>query len=74
LYLLNLTGFLTAISFVGAITGGLGAILSVWMYLRARHHGQKEPEYQIKFPGLVIAGVIAVYIGAIIWEIFITLK
>lgn len=70
LFLMNITGFVGAISFVGSITGGLGAIITIFMYRRAKKLGQKEPEFKIKVPVPMVVIIIGVYLLAIGFEIY----
>jgi len=67
---MNIAGFVSAISFVGSVTGGLSAILIIMMYRRARISGQKEPEYKVKVPKPMLGLIIVVYVLAIGYEIY----
>ncbi|MFC1618068.1 aromatic amino acid transport family protein [Patescibacteria group bacterium] len=70
LFLLNIAGFASAIGFVGSITGGLGAILFILMYRRARVKSEKEPEYKVRFSPAIQVTLIIVYIIAMLYEIY----
>ncbi|MFC1721627.1 aromatic amino acid transport family protein [Patescibacteria group bacterium] len=70
LYLLNVGTFVGTISFVGSVTGGLGAILIIWMLQRAKKIGTREPEYQVNYPKIALGIIGGVYALAIGYEIF----
>ncbi len=69
LFLLDLTGFVGTISFIGAVTGGLTGIIYVILYRQARIKGQRRPEFQINFPAWVQGTVLFVYVLAITYEV-----
>ncbi len=46
-FLSGIRGFIQVIGFAGAITGGLQGILIIMMHHRARHRGERKPEFAI---------------------------
>lgn len=46
-YALGIKSFIMVIGFVGAVASGLDGLLTVWLYLRARRHGDRRPEYHL---------------------------
>ncbi len=57
-YLLGVKSFILVIGFVGAVAAGLDGILTVLIYLKARKHGDRQPEYSLSgakvFSGFLI--------------------
>ncbi len=68
-FCLGVNNFVSTISFVGSITGGLTGIMYVLMYRRARVTGKRPPEYSINFPVWVQGIVLFMYVLAIAYEI-----
>lgn len=48
--LLELTNFITTITLVGAVAGGIDGMLILWIYFKARKKGDREPEYSLHIP------------------------
>lgn len=69
IYLLGLTSFIEVIALVGSITGGLYGIMAIVMYLKARKQKTQKPAFSIKLPGVVIAGLVGVFVLGIVYEI-----
>jgi amino acid permease len=67
LILLGIHSFIAILGITGALAGGLEGILLLLTYWKARKHGQRKPEYELKLGLIPIILMIAVFIiGAII--------
>ncbi|MEK7173220.1 MAG: aromatic amino acid transport family protein [Patescibacteria group bacterium] len=53
LFLLGLRNFIVVISFLGAIIGLIEGVALILIYLKARKHGDRTPEYALKIPKFV---------------------
>lgn len=69
LFCLGVNDFVSTISFVGSVTGGLTGIMYVLMYRRAQSTGKRSPEYSIDFPIWVQGIILFIYVLAIAYEI-----
>jgi len=61
--LLSLSNFITVIAITGAIAGGLEAILIIFTFWKARHYGDRVPEYSLK-PHLFLGSLLILLFGA----------
>ena len=68
-YLLFMRDFIMVISFLGATLGGLNGILLVLIYQRAKKTGQRQPEYSLKLPSIILYGLILILGLGIIYQI-----
>jgi len=59
-YLCHLRDFITVIGFLGATLGGLQMVLVILIYQKAKKTGQRQPEYSLKLPLIVIYGLILI--------------
>ncbi|MEM4246962.1 MAG: aromatic amino acid transport family protein [Candidatus Woesearchaeota archaeon] len=67
LILAGIHSFIKILGLTGALAGGLEGILLLLTYWKARGHGQRKPEYEVKVGLLPIALMILVFVvGAII--------
>ncbi len=67
--ILGIRGFVKTMSIVGAVAGGITAILIVLMFRNAKKQGDRHPEYTIKQSNLVSGILIALFALGIIYEI-----
>ncbi len=67
LILFGVHSFINILGITGAIAGGADGIIMLLTYLKARKHGQRKPEYEMKIGLAPIVLMIAVFIiGAVI--------
>lgn len=62
LILLGVHSFIKVIGITGAISGGLDGILVVLMWWRAKHSGQRLPEYSVTLPEIIGYLLIAMFV------------
>lgn len=68
--LTGLTTFIAVIGFTGVIAGGLGGILMVLAYWKAKKHGDRKPEYSLRIPKIVGLILIAMFALGILYQIW----
>ncbi|MFH0819569.1 MAG: aromatic amino acid transport family protein [bacterium] len=62
LFLAGFANFIKIIALVGAIMGGIDGIAVVLIYLKAKKHGDKKPEYNLKLPKVFIYSLIGIFL------------
>ena len=62
--------FTRILSLGGVVSGGIIAILSLLMVNKAKVHGNRKPEYEIKSHLWVLGFLILVFVFGVIWEFF----
>jgi tyrosine-specific transport protein len=67
--ILGIRGFVKTLGIVGAVAGGLTAILIVLMFGEAKKHGERHPEYAINKNSLVSWLLVLLFAAGIIYEI-----
>lgn len=70
LVLLRPAGFIEIISFLGAVFGGTEAIFIILAFRKARRHGDRVPEYQMKIPAAILYALIALFMFGIVYTLF----
>ncbi len=65
LFLGGLRNFVDVISLAGAVGVGLEAFILVFIYIKAKTHGDRIPEYSLRIPVWVLYFLILVFIGGI---------
>jgi len=68
-YLCHLRDFITVIGFLGATLGGLQMVFLILIYQKAKKTGQRQPEYSLKLPLVVIYGLILILSLGTIYQI-----
>jgi len=68
LFVFGVNQFIGIIGFVGAITGGIDAVLTAFIFLKAKKFGLRTPEFSLAIPPAVVFGVIALFIFGIAGE------
>lgn len=63
-------GFTDAIMFLGAVFGGIEALILVKLFRRAKEKSQREPEYSINISKIFIYFMIFLFAVGIVYEIF----
>lgn len=67
--LMGITTFIQAIGLSGALAGGLGGILTVLIYHKARKHGERKPEFSLNVHWLFSAVLVALFAGGILYTL-----
>ncbi|MEK7503487.1 MAG: aromatic amino acid transport family protein [Patescibacteria group bacterium] len=66
LFLIGFRNFIGTLGFVGTITGVIGGVAVILIFKKAKKMGNREPEYSLKIPSLLLYFLIAILIlGAI---------
>jgi tyrosine-specific transport protein len=73
-FLLGLRAFIPLMSFLGVILGAIEGTVLVLTYIKAKKSGDREPEYGLKIPNIVIYSLIALFILGFIYEIIYFVK
>ena len=68
-FISGIRGFIQVIGFAGAITGGLQGILIILMHHRARHRGERKPEFTISRAVALSAILALIFLLGIIYQI-----
>ncbi len=74
IFLIGNRAFVATLGFTGAIAFGIGGILNILMFWKAKKLGNRRPEYSIKKNALVGIVLIIIFILGIIYEILRTLS
>jgi amino acid permease len=74
LYFLGITNFLGIIGFIGAVAVGSDSVMTLFIYLKARRVGQREAEFSLSLPAVVVYLFSAVFMGGVLYEIFSKIK
>ncbi len=69
IFLLGVQNFIEVVSVTGSIGTGIGGIVLILLYKKAKIKGEKEAEYNLNFPSPVIYGLAAIFILGIIYQI-----
>jgi len=70
LFLGGLRNFIDVISLAGAVGIGLEAFVLVFMYMKAKSHGDRIPEYSMKVPAWTLYLLALVFAGGIAHTLF----
>ena len=74
LFFSGVAGFIVIIGFLGAVTGGIDAILTLAVFQKAKQLGRRIPEYSLSIPKSVIYILAAMFLLGVGWEIFALIK
>ncbi|MBI5913214.1 hypothetical protein HY839_02100 [Candidatus Azambacteria bacterium] len=69
LVLFQPASFIEIISFLGAVFGGTEAVFIILTFRKARRHGDRVPEYQLKVPSVILYSLIALFMFGIIYTL-----
>ncbi len=70
LFLLGFRSFINIIGFVGTVIGVIEGIIIVLIFKKAKTLGDREPEYSLKIPSILLYSLIAILILGAISQIF----
>ncbi|MGM5485017.1 MAG: aromatic amino acid transport family protein [Nanobdellota archaeon] len=65
--LLGLTSFISTLGYVGAVTGGLQAVLVVVMHNRSRRLGERDPEFTVTGSRVIAALLIVFFLAGMVF-------
>jgi len=69
LVLFQPASFIEIIGFLGAVFGGTEAIFIILTFRKARRHGDRVPEYQMKVPAAILYSLIALFVFGIVYTL-----
>jgi len=69
LFFSGVAGFIVIIGFLGAVTGGIDAILTLAVFQKAKQFGRRIPEYSLSIPKSIIYILAAMFLVGVGWEI-----
>jgi len=69
LYLFGLTDFIKIISISGGTLLAINAILMIFIYLKAKTHGDLEPGYNLKLPKILVYSLILFFILGALYQL-----
>lgn len=69
LFLLGFREFIAVIGLVGAFMGAVEGIIIVLIYARAKGKGDREPEYSLRIPVIVLFAAAALFLAGAIAEV-----
>ncbi len=73
-FLLGLKEFIPIIGFLGVILGAIEGTITILIYKKAKKLGDRQPEYSLKIPGILIFALIAVFALGLIYQIIYFIK
>jgi len=73
-FLLGLRKFIPIIGFLGVILGAVESTALILIYKKAKKLGDREPEYTLKIPNIIIYSLIGVFILGLIYQIIYFVK
>ncbi len=65
LFLGGLRNFIDVIGLAGGVAIGLEAFVLIWVYVRAKYHGDRLPEYSLSIPVWFLYLIAAAFLGGI---------
>lgn len=71
LFLGGLKNFIDVISLAGAVAVGLEAFVLVLVFIKAKAHGDRIPEFSLKVPGWALYLLAMIFAGGIIYTFFV---
>jgi len=73
-FLLGLREFIPIISFLGVILGAVEGTVIILIYTKVKRMGNREPEYSLNIPRIIIYSLIGIFILGFIYQIVYFLK
>ncbi len=70
LFLIGFRGFIETIGFVGTIIGVIEGVVIILIFKKVKKLGNREPEYSLKTPALLLYFLIAIFILGAISQVF----
>jgi len=66
-FLSGAASFIQVIGLVGGVAGSIDMILLLLMYIRAKEHGQRVPEYSLRIPSWLIYFLLVLFFAAALY-------
>ncbi len=73
-FLLGLREFIPIIGFLGMILGAVEGTITTLIYLKAKKLGNREPEYSLKIPKVIICALIGIFVLGLVYQIVYFVK
>jgi tyrosine-specific transport protein len=70
LFLLGFRNFINTIGFVGTIIGAVEGIIIILIFKNAKKLGDREPEYSLKIPSMLLYFLMAIFILGAVFQFF----
>ncbi|MDP3792630.1 MAG: aromatic amino acid transport family protein [bacterium] len=70
LFLGGLRNFIDVIGLAGAVGIGLEAFVLIFMYIKAKSHGDRIPEYSLKIPAWALYLLALIFVGGVGYTLF----
>ncbi len=74
IFIINFVTFIEVLGITGAIIGGIGNIVIIMMFYKAKKMGNRKPEYTINIPKLVAYSLYIFFVIGIVYSIYDYLK
>ena len=71
LFLVGFRSFIATLGFVGTIVGAIEGIIIILIFRKAKNLGDREPEYSLKVPSLLLYFLIAILVFGALAQLFI---
>ncbi len=71
LFLVGFRSFIATLGFVGTVVGAVEGIIIILIFRKAKKLGDREPEYSLKVPSLLLCFLIAILIFGALAQLFI---
>lgn len=69
LFLLGIKNFILIIGMVGALLGGFEGIVMIFIYLKSKQKGDRQPEYSINIPRILAYLLALIFVFGIVYQI-----
>lgn len=70
LFLGGLRNFIDVIGLAGAVGIGLEAFVLIFMYIKAKSHGDRIPEYSLRIPAWALYLLALIFVGGVVYTLF----
>lgn len=74
LFILGFKDFIAIVSLVGGVALAIGGILTIFIYLKAKHMGELKPAYSVNLPRFFVYSLILLFVLGIIYETIYFIK
>lgn len=69
IFFLGATSFVKVLGFVGGVAGGIEGVTVVFTLWKAKKHGDRKPEYSVKFSRLIGYALLVVFVLGIVYTL-----
>jgi len=70
LFLLGFRSFIDTIGFVGTVVGAVEGVIIILMFKKAKKMGDRQPEYSLKIPSMLLYFLMTVFILGAVFQCF----